>query len=255
MLGPTSRFDLGNVAIVDLAYGTLASVTDLALYAGANALAVEPSPGVWEVLQAGRRRAIAPGRYRLSRLLRGQRGTEGAIGAPAPAGARIVVLDEALTPLPIQQAALGLEANWRFGPASRPVADRSYRRCPPSPEGRRFATILGRPCRQKPWRTARESGDLASAGPAARGRSPPTAGPPPRRRSAEEREVYEVEILDGAAVVRTLTTPTTSVTYTAAQQLADLGALLGSGDTLPIRLFQLSVLVGRGAPASSSLEF
>ena len=39
--GPVSRFDLGNVAIVDLAYGTLASVTDLALFAGANALAVE----------------------------------------------------------------------------------------------------------------------------------------------------------------------------------------------------------------------
>jgi hypothetical protein len=29
--GPTSRFDLGNAAIVDLAFGTLASVTDLAL--------------------------------------------------------------------------------------------------------------------------------------------------------------------------------------------------------------------------------
>ena len=42
--GPTSRFDLGNVAIVDLAYGTLASVTDLALFAGANALAVEVDP-------------------------------------------------------------------------------------------------------------------------------------------------------------------------------------------------------------------
>ena len=42
--GPTSRFDLGNVAIVDLAYGTLASVTDLALFAGANALAVESAP-------------------------------------------------------------------------------------------------------------------------------------------------------------------------------------------------------------------
>ena len=45
------------------------------------------------------------------------------------------------------------------------------------------------------------------------------------------------------------------MTYTAAQQLADLGALLGSGDTLPIRIFQLSALVGRGAPASVTLEF
>ena len=48
---------------------------------------------------------IAPGRYRLTRLLRGQRGTEGAIGSPAPAGARVVVLDEALAPLPVAEAA------------------------------------------------------------------------------------------------------------------------------------------------------
>ena len=48
--GPTSRFDLGNVAIVDLAFGSLASVTDLALFSGASALAVEAAPGVWEVL-------------------------------------------------------------------------------------------------------------------------------------------------------------------------------------------------------------
>ena len=74
--GPTSRFDLGNVAIVDLAFGTLASVTDVALFAGANALAVEAAPGTWEVLQFGVAELIAPGRYRLTRLLRGQRGTE-----------------------------------------------------------------------------------------------------------------------------------------------------------------------------------
>ena len=72
---------------------------------------------------------------------------------------------------------------------------------------------------------------------------------------AEEREAYEVEVLDGATVVRTLATTTTSVTYTAAQQLADWGALLGPGDTLDLRIFQLSALVGRGAPASVTLEF
>ena len=45
--GPTSRFDLGNVAIVDLGFGTLASAADVVLFAGANALAVEsaPAPG------------------------------------------------------------------------------------------------------------------------------------------------------------------------------------------------------------------
>ena len=87
--GPVSRFDHGNAAFVELAEGTLQSVTDLALFAGANALAVESTPGVWEILQAGEAELLAPGKYRLTRLLRGQRGTEGAMGNPAPAGARV----------------------------------------------------------------------------------------------------------------------------------------------------------------------
>ena len=43
---------------------------------------------------------------------------------------------------------------------------------------------------------------------------------------AEELEAYEVEILDGAVVKRSLTTATTSALYTAAAQTADWGALL-----------------------------
>ena len=72
---------------------------------------------------------------------------------------------------------------------------------------------------------------------------------------AEELEVYEVEILDGAAVKRVLSATTTSAIYTAAQQTADWGALLGPGDTLDIRIFQLSALVGRGAPKTVTLSF
>ncbi len=60
-------------------------------------------------------------------------------------------------------------------------------------------------------------------------------------------EAYEVEILDGAAVKRVLSVNITNAVYTAAQQTADWGALLGPGDTLDIRIFQLSALVGRGA--------
>ena len=234
--GPTSRFDLGNVAIVDLAFGTLASVTDLALFGGANALAVEAAPGVWEVLQFGVAELIAPGRYRLSRLLRGQRGTEGAMGAPAPAGARVVVLDEALAPLPVGEAALGLEANWRVGPASKPVSDRSYRALSFTPEGvglRPFS--VGHV--EQPWRTAREPGDLVIRWTRRSRALAADSWNAPEVPLAEESEAYEVEILDGATVRRTLSAATTSVTYTAAQQIADWGALLGPGDTLDVRIY------------------
>ncbi len=72
---------------------------------------------------------------------------------------------------------------------------------------------------------------------------------------AEEAEAYEVEIFDGASVLRTLSTATTSVTYTATEQTADWGALLAPGDTLDIRIYQLSAVVGRGAPKPVTLQF
>ncbi|GEM_PF-6252981 len=58
----------------------------------------------------------------------------------------------------------------------------------------------------------------------------------------EETEACEVEILDGANVKRKLTTPTTSAVYSSAEQTADWGGLLAPGDTLTIRIFQLSAL-------------
>ena len=72
---------------------------------------------------------------------------------------------------------------------------------------------------------------------------------------AEDSEAYAVEILDGGAVKRTLTTATTSVLYTAAQQTADWGAPLGPSQSLAIRLYQLSALIGRGAGRSVTLTF
>ncbi len=215
---------------------------------------MEAAPGVWEVLQFGVAELIAPGRYRLSRLLRGQRGTEGAIGTPAPAGARVVVLDEALAPLPIGEAALGLEANWRVGPASRPVSDRSYRALSFTPEGvglRPFS--VGHV--EQPWRKAREPGDLVIRWTRRSRALAADSWNAPEVPLAEEAEAYEVEILDGATVLRTLATSTTSVTYSAAQQIADLGALLGPGDTLDLRIYQLSAMVGRGAANLVTLQF
>jgi len=72
---------------------------------------------------------------------------------------------------------------------------------------------------------------------------------------AEETEAYEVEILDGAAVRRMLASTTTSVVYTVADQISDWAAPLGPGDTLNIRIFQLSAMIGRGAAKTVMLAF
>jgi hypothetical protein len=250
--GPTSRFDLGNVLVVDLASGTLESVTDLTLFGGANALAVESVPGKWEVVQAGAAELIATGRYRLTRLLRGQRGTEAAMGNPTPAGARVAVLDSALASLPIAEADLGLPWNWRIGPAARSVSDASYTALAFTPAGRGlvpFAPVhIG-----QPWRTARSPGDLTIRW-ARRSRAlVADAWEQVEVPLAEDLESYDVQILDGASAKRTLTASNTSVLYTAAQQTADWGALLGPGQTLAIRIYQLSNRLGRGDPATVTL--
>ena len=72
---------------------------------------------------------------------------------------------------------------------------------------------------------------------------------------AEDSEAYAVEIRDGATVKRTLSSSTTSILYTAAQQIADWGAPLGPGNSLDIRIYQLSALIGRGASTALTLSF
>ncbi|UFM65192.1 glycoside hydrolase TIM-barrel-like domain-containing protein [Paracoccus sp. MA] len=252
--GPTSRFDLGNALVVDLLSGTLESVTDVALFGGANALAVESAAGQWEIVQAGAAELIAPSRYSLTRLLRGQRGTEYAMGNPAPAGARVVVLDAALSALPIAEADLGLPWNWRVGPAARAVTDDSYAALGFTPTGRGLVPFAPVHVEQ-PWRTGRNPGDLTIRW-ARRSRAlVADAWEQVEVPLADDLESYDVQILDGAVIKRTLVSNTTSVLYTAAQQTADWGAPLGAGQTLAIRIFQLSNRLGRGTPATVTLQF
>ena len=252
--GPTSRFDLGNALVVDLASGTLESVTDLTLFGGANALAVEASLGNWEIVQAGAAELIAPSRYRLTRLLRGQRGTEAAMGNPTPAGVRVVVLDSALAPLPIAESDLGLPWNWRIGPAARAVSDASYTALAFTPAGRGLVPFAPVHVAQ-PWRTARSPGDLTIRWTRRSRALVADAWEQVEVPLAEDFESYDVQILDGAVVKRTLASTTTSVLYTAAQQTADWGAPFGPGQTLAIRIYQLSNRLGRGDPAAVTLQF
>ncbi len=252
--GPTSRFDLGNALVVDVFSGTLESVTDLTLFGGANALAVESAPGIWEIVQAGAAELIAPGRYRLTRLLRGQRGTEATMGNPTPAGARVVVLDSALAPLPIAEADIGLPWNWRIGPAARAVSDASYAALAFTPAGRGLVPFAPVHVAQ-PWRTARSPGDLTIRWTRRSRALVADAWEQVEVPLAEDFESYDVQILDGSAVKRTLTSTTTSVLYTAAQQTADWGAPLEPGQTLSIRIYQLSNRLGHGDPATVTLQF
>jgi len=244
--GPISRFDLANVLLVDLSSGTLTSVTDLELFAGANTLAIESAPGVWEIVQFGNAMLVGTGRYSLTRLLRGQRGTEDAIGAPTLTGAKIVLLDTALQPLSMSLGDLDIAWNMRIGPANAAPSDAIMQAQSFTPNGRGLRPFAPAQARMRKLangdltlRWLRRDRDLAAD-------SWVLTDVP----MSEATEVYDLEILNGATVARAvagLTTPT--FTYTAAMQIADFG---GPVTTFSIRLYQIGAL-GRGVPLVETL--
>src|SRR3954453_2846452 len=88
----------------------------ICLYSGANALAVQNADGQWEVLQFATATLTGLGEWTLSRLLRGQGGTEGAMRSPVAAGGRVVRLDSALMQLGLSQSEYALPFNYLYGP-------------------------------------------------------------------------------------------------------------------------------------------
>lgn len=114
--GFEGRFDRASAVELDLLHGELASVTDLHVLNGANLAAVLARNGEWELLQFAGAEEIAPARWRLRRLLRGQYGTRPAMLAGADGGAWFVVLDRAVVPAGLREIEVGLELNWHIGP-------------------------------------------------------------------------------------------------------------------------------------------
>ncbi|MEO1494280.1 MAG: glycoside hydrolase/phage tail family protein [Pseudomonadota bacterium] len=202
---------------------------------GANRMAVELPSGAWELLQFQDAELIGTDTYRLGRLLRGQRGTAAlSTGAIAP-GARIVVLDDAIVPLPVTAEEQGLERIWRVGPVDDPVSEPSFLEQTLAFDGaglRPFAPVHLRARRLGgdfvfSWiRQTRIGGDSLAAVDVPLG---------------EEIERYRLRITAGGTVLREVETEAASFTYTAAMQVADSAA-----GPVAIRVAQLSVRFGYG---------
>jgi len=238
--GPTSRFDRGNVLRIKLfPQGvTLESVNDLSLFDGANTLAVEGADGAWEVLQFRDAQLVAPGVYDLTNLLRGQYGTEDAMADPVASGARVVLLDGSAVQVAMEQSEIGLPYNWRYGPSPEPLDNFAYTTVQHAFTGRGL----------KPFSPVHVAGSRDGAGDLTiswirRARVNGDAWEPSSVPLNEPSEGYEVDILDGATVVRTLTASSPSVVYTAAQQTTDFG---GAQSSVDVVVYQMSDVVGRG---------
>ncbi|MFT3731015.1 MAG: DUF2163 domain-containing protein [Hyphomicrobium sp.] len=178
---------------------------------------------------------------RLSGLLRGQFGTEGAMATLAT-GAQFVLLDGAVTRVPLDESERRLTLNWRYGPGNRDIGDASYITTPFAYQG------LGlRPLSPVHVKGSRASGDLTLTW-IRRTRSGGDNWELPEVPLGEESESYEVDILDGTTVKRTLTTTTPSVVYSSADQIADFGSVQSS---VSVKVYQTNVLFGRSTPRAA----
>ncbi len=203
---------------VDVGEAQLVSISLLQCVAGGNLAAVRTPEGEWEVFQFLSATLVSPGVYELTGLLRGQAGSEHAMRAPLAAGAPFVLLDETMVRLPLTASDIDLELNWRYGPANRSVGDAAY-----VPITHAFRGVGARPYAPAHVRGQRVAGDLAISW-IRRTRIGGDSWTVSEVPLSESDERYEVDILDGTTVKRTIASTAPSATYTSAQQTLDFGS-------------------------------
>jgi hypothetical protein len=239
--GPTARWHHASLRVRRYG-GALASGSDSALFSGANAGAVQRGDGAWEVIQFANAELVGENTYLLSRLLRGQAGSEWAMGAPLAVGAPFVLLDAHVLPIASGLDALERTLQLRVVAAGRDHGDPSAFALTVTPHATALAPLA--PVHLK----AARSGEGIAFTWIRRTRidGDSWVGEVPL---GEDGERYALDILSGDAVVRTLDVTSPVALYAAADEIADFGAVQAS---LHVRVAQLSATVGRGVATEAT---
>jgi hypothetical protein len=238
--GPIAVVDRSARVRVALNSGELASVTTLQLFAGRNAAAIRNADGGWEIIQFETATLIGDRTYELSNLLRGQAGTEREMRAPLAAGATFVLLGTEIARVNVAAGEIGSPLHWRFGPANRDIADRSYEAAIHTFSGRGLTPLSSAHVRA----VRNGSGDIAVSW-KRRTRIGGDSWEAIEVPLAEDDEAYEVDILDGATVVRTIAASMPNCAYAAADQATDFGSTQSG---VSVAIYQMSPSRGRGTP-------
>lgn len=210
-------YDRGAALQVRLISGTLETVDEAALLAGANLAAIgDGSSDNWEVFQFRNATLIAPQTYLLEGRLRGQAGSDGLLPDVWPEGSQFVLLNSVPLQIDLSRNLRGVVQNYRIGPAARSVSDPSYRQLERAFDGnglRPYAPAHIQADRQidgsllVTWvRRTRTDGDSWDVLEVPLG---------------EETEAYVLRFMKDDNVVREETLTTASFTYSAVDQSTD----------------------------------
>lgn len=225
-----------SVEVALLGTGQLASVSEEALWAGANLALLGD-----ELLQFAEAVLIGENRYRLSRFLRGRKGTERFTAGHA-ANERFVLLDSALVPLLPGTANIG--QLWQARAVS--VGDQFSGG---TAEDHALSGASLKPYAPVRLRAVRSGGDVTLSwvrrtrigGGLRDGVDVPLM---------EQEEAYEVRIMSGASVLRSWRTGSPWQLYSSTQQMADFGSLPSD---ITVAVAQISAWVGVGHFATQTL--
>jgi hypothetical protein len=244
MLGahPGTLIDYGSTLTVDLLSGSFSGITEAQMLNGANTVAYG-AHGRWEILRFARSSLNADGSYSIGTLIRGDRGTEWATGLHA-AGDLFVLLDDP-------------DGAWISMPTDLIGAPRSYRGITNGADIESTASALITyqgvnleclsPVHPVGVRDGADNLEISwkrrtRIGGAWRDNVDASLG--------ETTEAYEIDIISGPTVKRTLTSNAPAATYTADDQVIDFGSVQPS---ITARIYQLSSVVGRGYPLEVTL--
>jgi hypothetical protein len=219
--------------------GQLASAANLlALYNGGNTAVIGE-----EIVQFRDVILLSPGLYRLKGLLRGRLGSEWAMSTHA-IGERFVLLDGTVNGMNVPAGMVGLQRHYKMVSVGATLGSTSAQ------------TLTYSARALKPLSPVRIKGTRDGSGNLTLNWIRRTRGGGQWQDNIdvplnEASEAYEVEIMNGVNVIRTLTGLTTpTATYTSAQQASDFGSPQAS---VSVRIYQISTRVGRGDAGAGSV--
>lgn len=217
------------------------SRADTAVLTGANSAAMGAN-GRWEIVQFANATQLSPTQWRLSRLLRGRRGTEHNIDSSQAGDKFIMISTGGIARLPLQTAEIGAARIYKAVSIGASYASGIDQ------------TFAGQGVALRPFSPVLLTAERDTAGDIVlhwtrRGRLGRTLMSGVDIPLSEATEAYQVDIYrpdSPHTVVRVLSVTTTTATYTAAQQSTDFGS--DSSTHIMVAVYQMSALVGRGTP-------
>lgn len=235
--GKLDLLDFGTSLRVKMRNGALASISQDELLSGLNLCAVGSAATGFEIIQFKTVSLIAADTYELKGLLRGLYGSQAEMLTLRTAPQDFVLLNDAVVQPDISATEAGLTTTWRLGPGSLDHGHPSFVEFdivgqlkslrPLAPVRLSSVTISGDV--QISWiRATRIDGDSWDLNDVPLG---------------ESSELYKLDILNGASVLRSVTVATPNYIYLAANIAADFGS---TPLNFTARVAQISATYGAG---------